>query len=73
MTTLKMKYYATGYNRNKIEAGIDEARRSELYLIILIIIIFKKIMWEISKETLLGFRLAQSDSKIHKNHKLIFT
>jgi ribonuclease HII len=27
MTTLKMKYYATGYNRNKIEAGIDEAGR----------------------------------------------
>ena len=27
MTSLKMKYYATGYNRNKIEAGIDEAGR----------------------------------------------
>lgn len=27
MASLKMKYYTTGYNRNKIEAGIDEAGR----------------------------------------------
>ena len=27
MTTLKTKFYTTGYNRNKIEAGIDEAGR----------------------------------------------
>ena len=27
MANLKMKYYTNGYNRNKIEAGIDEAGR----------------------------------------------
>ena len=27
MSVLKMKYYTEGYNRNKIEAGIDEAGR----------------------------------------------
>ena len=27
MANLKTKYYTNGYNRNKIEAGIDEAGR----------------------------------------------